>query len=151
MLVTMHGMMDEQFLVGLSQKVHPGQEGRVLKGLNPGSRCYRYKNVPIEDPTRHGIYGRLAVEGVRCEILPTEAAIVRRMFGMYADGYGFATIAGKKVSRARPASDNQRVDASELRIVSEELWRRTHDANTRKVTATPEQVQAEANGLKAPQ
>jgi hypothetical protein len=31
MMVTMHGKMDEQFLV---------QEGRVLKGLNRGGRCY---------------------------------------------------------------------------------------------------------------
>jgi site-specific DNA recombinase len=185
MMVTMHGMMDEQFLVGLGQKVHRGQEGRVIKGLNPGGRCYGYKNVPIEDPTRQGKYGRLAVEGVRYEIVQTEAAIIRRMFEMYADGCGFATIAkqlnqegipspplarnrfsrawsrytiremlfnekyrgvivwnrtkkmrnpetGKKVSRARPESEYQRVDAPELRIVPEELWRRTHDTNTRK-------------------
>src|SRR5258706_16133027 len=80
MMVTMHGMMDEQFLVGLSQKVHRGQEGRVLKGLNPGGRCYGYKNIPIEDPTRYGKYGRLAVEGVPCEIGPPEATVCRRMF-----------------------------------------------------------------------
>jgi site-specific DNA recombinase len=35
-LVTINGMMDEQFLVGLADKVHRGQEGQVLKGLNPG-------------------------------------------------------------------------------------------------------------------
>ncbi len=39
---------------------------------------------------------------------------------------------GKKVSRARLASEWQRVDAPELRIVSEELWNRTHEQNTRK-------------------
>ena len=38
-LLTLHGMMDEQFLVGLADKVHRGQEGRVLKGLVAGGRC----------------------------------------------------------------------------------------------------------------
>jgi len=31
-LMALHGMIDEQFLVGLADKVHRGQEGRVLKG-----------------------------------------------------------------------------------------------------------------------
>ncbi len=185
MMVTWHGMMDEQSLVGLGQKVHRGQEGRVLKGLNPGGRCYGYKNIPIEDPTRHGKYGRLAVLGVQWQVVQTEAAIINRIFKMYADGNGFATIAkqlnhegipsppiarnrlnrawsrytiremllnekyrgvsvwnrtkkmrnpetGKKVSKARPVSEWQRVDAPELRIVSEELWNRAHEQNTRK-------------------
>ena len=185
MMVTMHGMMDEQFLVGLAQKVHRGQEGRILKGLNPGGRCYGYRNNPIEDPTRQGKYGRKAVLGVQQEIVSSEAAVISRIFEMYADGHGFATIAkqlnqdgipsprpasnrlrqawsrytiremlfnekyrgvivwdrtkkvrnpetGKKVSRARLASEWQRVDAPELRIVSEELWNRTHEQNTRK-------------------
>jgi site-specific DNA recombinase len=51
-LLTLDGMVDEQFLVALADKVHRGQEGRVLKGLNPGGRCYGYVNVPIEDPTK---------------------------------------------------------------------------------------------------
>jgi DNA invertase Pin-like site-specific DNA recombinase len=38
-LQIMNGMVDEQFLFGLSEKVHRGQEGRVLKGLVPGRRC----------------------------------------------------------------------------------------------------------------
>jgi len=37
-LVTLYGMMDEQYLVGLADKVHRGQEGRVLRGLNPGGK-----------------------------------------------------------------------------------------------------------------
>jgi hypothetical protein len=56
-LVALNGMMDEQFLVGLADKVHRGQEGRVLKGLNPGGKLYGYTNVPILSPTRPGKYG----------------------------------------------------------------------------------------------
>ncbi len=92
-LLTLHGMMDEQFLVGLAEKVHRGQEGRVLKGLHPGGRCYGYTNVPIEDSSRHAKYGRPAVIGVQLEINPPEAAVVQRIFQMYADGRGLAQIA----------------------------------------------------------
>ena len=92
-LLTLHGMMDEQFLDGLAEKVHRGQEGRALKGLQPGGRCFGYKNVPIEDPTRSGKYGMKAVVGVKLEILEEQADVVRRVFRMYADGESLASIA----------------------------------------------------------
>ena len=37
-LLTLNGMMDEQYLVNLADKVHRGQEGRALKGLQPGGQ-----------------------------------------------------------------------------------------------------------------
>jgi DNA invertase Pin-like site-specific DNA recombinase len=92
-LLTLHGMMDEQFLVSLGEKVHRGQEGRALNGMQPGGKCYGYRNVPIEDPTRSGKYGRFAVNGVKLEIIEEEAAVVRRIFDMYADGNSQTTIA----------------------------------------------------------
>ena len=94
-LLTLHGMMDEQYLVGLAGKVHRGQQGRVLKGLHPGGRCYGYTNVSIEDPSRQGKYGRPAVSGVRLEINEEEACVVRRIFQIYADGDSLARIAKK--------------------------------------------------------
>ena len=92
-LLAVQGMMDEQYLVGLAEKVHRGQEGRVLKGLIPGGRCYGYMNVPIEDPSRQGKYGRPAVSGVRLELHPEQARLVRRIFEMYASGGSLAGIA----------------------------------------------------------
>jgi len=92
-LLTLHGMMDEQFLVSLGEKVHRGQEGRALKGFQPGGKCYGYRNVPIEDPTRNGKYGRFAVSGVQLEILEDEAGVIRRIFQMYAEGRSQAAIA----------------------------------------------------------
>jgi hypothetical protein len=85
-------MMDEQFLVGLAEKVHRGQEGRALSGLQPGGKCFGYLNVPIEDPTRSAKYGRLAVSGVRLEVDEEQAAIVRQVFSMYASGRSLAEI-----------------------------------------------------------
>jgi DNA invertase Pin-like site-specific DNA recombinase len=92
-LLTLHGMMDEQFLVSLGEKVHRGQEGRALKGMQPGGKCFGYRNVPIEDPTRIGKYGRAAVSGVKLEFDEEQAPIVKRVFAMYADGNSLATIA----------------------------------------------------------
>jgi site-specific DNA recombinase len=92
-MLTMHGMMDEQFIQGIADKVHRGQEGQVLKGLQVGGRCYGYRNSPIEDKTRMGKYGRPAVTGVRLQIEESEAAVIRRIFDMYASGAGLAQIA----------------------------------------------------------
>ena len=92
-LFTLQGMMDEQFLVGLADKVHRGQEGKALQGLITGGRCYGYRNVPIEDPNRIGKYGRPEVTGVRAEIDEEQAAVVRRIFEMAADGFSLAQIA----------------------------------------------------------
>ena len=102
-LLAVHGMIDEQYLVGLRQKVHRGQEGRVLQGFNPGGRCYGYRNTPIEDPNRQGKYGRPAVRGVIQEIVPEEAAILLRIFQMYANGAGLASITKQLNEEGVPA------------------------------------------------
>ncbi len=94
-LLTLHGMMDEQFLVSLAEKVHRGQEGRALKGMQPGGKCFGYRNVPIEDPTRSGKYGRAAVSGVKLDLDEEQAEIVRRVFDMYSIGHSLTTIAKK--------------------------------------------------------
>lgn len=92
-LLTLHGMMDEQFLQGLAEKVHRGQEGRALAGMQPGGKCFGYRNVPVADPTRGGKYGRSAIIGVRLEIEEEQAQTVRRVFEMYAKGNSLSTIA----------------------------------------------------------
>lgn len=88
-----YAMMDEQYVTGVSQKVHRGQHGRVLKGYVPGGKCYGYENIPDEDPTRRGEYNRPAVIGVSQRAIPAEAAVVQRIFEMYAAGYSYARVA----------------------------------------------------------
>ena len=102
-LITLHGMVDEQYLLGLRDKVHRGQQGRVLQGMIPGGRCYGYRNIPIEDPSRTGKYGRPAVLGVRPEIDENEANVVRCIFELYAGGIGLAQIAKRLNQRGVPA------------------------------------------------
>ena len=102
-LMALHGMIDEQFLVGLADKVHRGQEGRVLKGFNPGGKCYGYINAPIEDLTRQGKYGRPAVTGVMLKIHPEQSQVVLRIFEMAARGVGLARIAKALNAEGVPA------------------------------------------------
>jgi site-specific DNA recombinase len=102
-LQIMNGMIDEQYLQGLSEKVKRGQRGRVLNGFIPGGRCYGYRNVPIEDPTKRGDYGRPFVIGVRQEVIEDEASVISRIFDMYASGQSLADIA-KALNREGVAS-----------------------------------------------
>jgi DNA invertase Pin-like site-specific DNA recombinase len=92
-LFTLYGMMDEQFIQGLADKVRRGQAGRVREGRVAGGRCYGYRNVPIEDPNRRGDYGRPFVVAVDREIIDEEATVVRRIFEMYSYGFSLDTIA----------------------------------------------------------
>jgi site-specific DNA recombinase len=92
-LLTLNAMIDEQYIVGVADKVHRGQEGRVLQGLVAGGRCHGYRNIPIEDPTKMAKYGRPAVIGVRAEIDEEQAAVIVRIFEMCAEGMSLAQIA----------------------------------------------------------
>jgi DNA invertase Pin-like site-specific DNA recombinase len=92
-LLAMCGIVDEEYLTGLASKVHRGQEGRALSGFTTGGRVYGYDNVPVEDRSRTGKYGRPAVLGVNLEVNPEQATIVIRIFRMYAQGWGQGRIA----------------------------------------------------------
>jgi site-specific DNA recombinase len=137
-LMALHGMIDEQFLVGLADKVHRGQEGRVLKGFNPGGKCYGHINAPIEDPTRQGKYGRPAVTGVMLKIHPEQSQVVLRIFEMGARGVGLARIAKALNAEGVPAPQPPKTRAmqawcpSAIRVILRneryrgvQLWNRT--------------------------
>lgn len=89
-----HGIMDEQYLEDLGNNVRRGQEGCVEGDKYiAGGRCYGYKNVPDEDPTRVGDYGRPFVRGVTRIVNPEEKTVVERIFQMYVEGSSFDKIA----------------------------------------------------------
>ena len=92
-LLATHGIVDSLYLKELGRKVHRGVEGKALSGLHTGGRCFGYRNVPIEDPTRVDQHGRTLITGVRLEVRGDQAAIVRRIFTMYADGNSLQKIA----------------------------------------------------------
>ena len=89
-----------------------GEGGRVLRSFHPEGRCYGYRNVPIEDPTRQGKYGRPAVSGVRLEIIREEAAVVRRIL-MSAVGTGLAGI-GRSVRYEKRSGRSPHCTADEF-------------------------------------
>ena len=137
-LLTLHGMMDEQYLSGLREKVHRGQEGRVLQALHPGGKCYGYRNIPIEDPTRMGKYGRPVVSGVRLEIIPEQAVVIRRIFGMSARGVGFETIA-KRLNREDVPTPNEVWNKYTIRsMIYNERYRGVVVWNRTQKTMNPE-------------
>ncbi len=105
---TLEGLMDEQFLTALSASVHRGQEGRIVNGFHPGGRCYGYRGVLVEDDSRRGKYGGAAVVGVRLEIVEEEAAVVRRIYELYASGYSLTEISKKLNAEGIPRLEHQR-------------------------------------------
>jgi site-specific DNA recombinase len=154
MSFTLHGMMDEQFLEDLANKVRRGQEGCVRKGKYiAGGRCYGYKNVPDEDPTQKGDYGRALVRGVERVVLEKEAAVVERIFQMYAGGLSFDTIAQTLRAEGVPAPRPPRKNSVRawsgdgigemLRnpiYIGQYIWKRTstvRDPKTRRMRARP--------------
>jgi site-specific DNA recombinase len=85
-LLATHGIVDSLYLKELGKKVHRGVEGKALSGLHTGGRCFGYRNVPIEDPTRVDQHGRTLITGVRLAVREDQASVVRRIFTMYSGG-----------------------------------------------------------------
>ena len=78
-LMAVHGIIDSQYVKELAKKTHRGLEGAVLRGFHAGGRCFGYRNVKTDD-------------GVRLEVEEREAAAVRRIFEMSANGYSLKAI-----------------------------------------------------------
>jgi site-specific DNA recombinase len=91
-LLATHGIVDSLYIRELAKKVYRGVEGRALKGLHPGGRCFGYRSVPIEDTTRTDAYGRPIITGVKLAVDEPEAEAVRRVFSLYAEGHSFERI-----------------------------------------------------------
>lgn len=90
LVLTARGMIDQLFLADTAKRVHRGMEGLARKGLHTGGRCYGYRRREDES-------------GVHLEIEPTEAAVVRRVFQMYADCNSLKRIAKKLNSEGIPS------------------------------------------------
>ena len=93
LLLATHGIVDSLYIRELAKKVHRGVEGLALRGLHTGGRCFGYRSIPVEDPTRTDPYGRPLITGVRLEIDEVQALTVRRIFTDYAAGDSIKTIA----------------------------------------------------------
>jgi len=81
-LVTVHGMVDSLYVKELAKKTHRGLEGLMLRGQHTGGRCFGYDSIPVAGTT-----------GNQLVINESEAAVVRRIFEMSAEGQSLKTIA----------------------------------------------------------
>ena len=94
---------DEQHSIQLGNKVHRGMLGRVLKGFIATGKPYGYRSVFIYDEKRKSRGGLAAIESVDLEVVEEEAASIRRMFQLCADGHGFTKIARVLQEEGYPA------------------------------------------------
>jgi site-specific DNA recombinase len=149
-----HGIMDEQYLEDLGNNVRRGQEGCVESARYiAGGRCYGYKNVPDEDPTKVGDYGRPFVRGVTRVINLAEKLVVERIFHMYVEGASFDKIAqslrADKILPPRPprrssvpgwSTDSISEILRNPIYIGHYIWKRTtsaRDPKTRQMVTTP--------------
>ena len=86
-LFGVHALVDTIYIKELGKKTHRGLEGLALRGLHTGGNCFGYCSVRIK-------------EGVKLEVNEDEAAVVRRIFEMAADGRSLKTIAKTLTSEA---------------------------------------------------
>ena len=84
--VGLKGTMSALFLKDLAQKTHRGLEGRVRAGHSAGGISYEYEVVRQLDARGEPLRGRRAIK-------PAEAAVVRRIFSLFADGHSPIAVA----------------------------------------------------------
>lgn len=85
-LATVVGLKDEMFLQDLRDKTRRGMIGQVRRGLSAGGRAYGHRSEPVLDEAGQ-------VVGFRRVVDSAEAAVVRRIFGLYDASYGPHAIA----------------------------------------------------------
>ncbi len=93
LLVTTHGIVDSLYLKDLKARTFRGVEQRAIEGLHTGGRVFGYRHVPIENSNKRDAHGRPAIEGVRLEVEPAQAATIKRIFERYAAGHSMKRIA----------------------------------------------------------
>lgn len=98
--IGMHGVIGQMQREEGARKVKRGMTGVVRSGRNPGGKAYGYRPV-------YGQKGQL-------EIDEEEAAIVRRIFDLYAAGIGPRTIAAMLNDERCPAPRGKQWNASTI-------------------------------------
>ena len=94
--IGLKGTMNALFLKDLADKTRRGLRGRVEQGKSGGGNSYGYKVIKTIDSNGEVILGER-------EIIPEEAAIIRRIFKEYIDGRSPQTIAQRLNADAIPS------------------------------------------------
>lgn len=80
-------LVNDTFLQLVRTETHRGLEGRALAGFSPGGRCYGYTTVQEENPPDPEHPRKRSV------VDPDQAATVRRVFQLFAEGVSLKRIA----------------------------------------------------------
>jgi DNA invertase Pin-like site-specific DNA recombinase len=104
MHVGMLGTMAQMYPKDLAEKTRRGQLGRALKDRIPGGKAYGYDVLPA------GPDG-----GGERRINPAEAAVVQRIFALFAAGTGPRAQAGRAAESARAVGDRAGTRAAHYR------------------------------------
>jgi site-specific DNA recombinase len=91
------GMGSDLFLQMVKAETHRGLEGRALAGFWTGGRVFGYRMVKEESPQDPEFPRMLPT------IDPLEAAVVRKIYRLYAEGNGFCAIARQLNEEQIPA------------------------------------------------
>jgi DNA invertase Pin-like site-specific DNA recombinase len=87
-------IQDQFYSARLAEEVRRGQREATLEGFSTGGRApYGYRRVEVSDPRGRTDRTGRPIKRVTLAIEPAEAAIVRRLFEMYAAGMGYTRIA----------------------------------------------------------
>jgi len=108
-LITMYGMMDEQNSAHMRHRVLRGQEGRIRDGFLTGSRCFGYRGMPVQNMERPDLQGRAGLKGVKWEVIESEAATIRRIYELFANGHSAYQICLKLNEENVPAVRKARI------------------------------------------
>lgn len=154
LLLLARGMIDQLFLADTAKRVRRGLEGLIRRGLHTGGRCFGYRS-------------RKDADGVRLEIHEPEAAIVRWIFHLYAEGFSLKAISKKlnaegvqspqpqkgRVSRSWCPSSIRTFLANE-RCIGRIVWSRRHkvrDPRTGRRVFRTQEGQAPIRGADQPE
>jgi site-specific DNA recombinase len=104
-LFGVHGLIDSVYSRELGLKTHRGMQGCALKAHHTGGRVFGYRSVRD-------------VDGVKLEIIETEAATIRRMFELYSKGQSLKRIAFQLNNEAVKSPQPQKGRVSQSWCVS---------------------------------
>lgn len=108
-MITLIGMVDEQNSELMRHRVRRGQVGRARKGHKPGGRCYGYKSVSVMNVEHPELTGRAAIDGYKWQVYEPQAAVLRRIFRLYADGLSVSDIVTTLNREGIPAASPPRI------------------------------------------
>ena len=86
------GYSNEDHRAKTAERVHDAMARKARAGQVTGGRCFGYDNVDVAAPTLDA-FGRPIRSHVERRINNAQAAIVKKIFLLYAEGKGFRTIA----------------------------------------------------------